>query len=103
MTLSDSSTCKAGASYQCNKNFDIKETTKICKIDVWILNDESCILEIIFYDDKNNIIKKLGSEYEQLRGRKETFLIAENERLIGCELEYDTNNLWGITFLKWEI
>jgi hypothetical protein len=36
-------------------------------------------------------------------GRKETFHIAENERLIGCELEHGANYLIGVTFIKWTI
>jgi hypothetical protein len=37
------------------------------------------------------------------KGRKETFMIAENERLIGCEFDHGTNYLLGVTFLKWTI
>ncbi len=36
-------------------------------------------------------------------GRKETFMIAENERFIGCELNHGAQFLLGVTFLKWSI
>ena len=36
-------------------------------------------------------------------GRKETFLIADNERFIGCEFDHGTNWVLGVTLLKWKI
>ena len=36
-------------------------------------------------------------------GKKETFEIGENERLIGCELDYGDTHLLGITFIKWSL
>jgi hypothetical protein len=36
-------------------------------------------------------------------GRKETFELAANERLIGFELDHGANHLLGITFVKWTI
>jgi hypothetical protein len=33
-------------------------------------------------------------------GRKETFELAANERLIGFELDHGSSNLIGITFIK---
>ena len=36
-------------------------------------------------------------------GRKETFELAANERLIGFELDYGSSNMIGITFVKWTI
>jgi hypothetical protein len=36
-------------------------------------------------------------------GRKETFMIEENERLIGCEFDHGVRYLLGVTFLKWMI
>jgi hypothetical protein len=36
-------------------------------------------------------------------GRKETFYIAANERLIGFEFDYGARFVLGVTFLKWAI
>jgi hypothetical protein len=36
-------------------------------------------------------------------GRKETFHIAANERLIGCEFDHGAHYVLGVTFLKWTI
>ena len=36
-------------------------------------------------------------------GRRETFLIADNERLIGGEFDHGSSYLMGVTFLKWTI
>ena len=34
-------------------------------------------------------------------GKKDTFIIAENEELIGCELNYSSDRFMDIKFLKW--
>jgi hypothetical protein len=36
-------------------------------------------------------------------GRRETFYIADNERLIGGEFDHGANYLLGVSFLKWMI
>jgi hypothetical protein len=40
---------------------------------------------------------KIGGE------RREAFNIADDEQLIGCELEYDSLFFRGVTWLKWKI
>ena len=36
-------------------------------------------------------------------GRKETFEMADDEQLIGCEFHYDENYFRGLTWLKWKV
>jgi len=57
--------------------------------------------QIIFYG-KDGILKKLGSD-QFATGPKQTLMIGDNERLIGCELEHGTGSLMGVTFWKWTI
>jgi hypothetical protein len=64
---------------------------------------EDFVGQIIFYD-KNDILFKMGSDDDYYsKGRKETFMIAENERLIGCELDHGAKFFLGVTFIKWTI
>ena len=98
--MSDGQTCKAGTAVNYNNSFDFPLDQKIVKVEV-ILCDTRYIGQIIFYG-KNGIIKKLGSD-SCATGAKETFLIGDNERLIGCELDHSEDNLMGVTWLKWTI
>ena len=98
--MSDGQTCRAGTKYNYENSFDFPLDQKIVKVEV-ILYGTSCIGQIIFYG-KNGIIKKLGSD-SFATGAKETFLIGDNERLIGCELDHGARYLIGVTWLKWTI
>ena len=99
LTLNDGQSCRAG-SYDYNNNFDFPTEEKIVKVEV-ILNNGNWIGQINFYG-KDGILKKLGRDIEAT-GAKESFLIGDNERLIGCELEHGKDTLLGVTFLKWTI
>jgi len=48
------------------------------------------------------MLVKLGKD-QYATGTKQTFMIGDNERLIGCELEHGTGFLMGVTFLKWTL
>ena len=63
--------------------------------------EENYIGQITFYG-KNGILFKMGGD-SYATGRRETFDIADNERLIGCEFDHGTYYLLGVTFLKWTI
>ena len=88
MTLSDGQTCRAG-NKDFENSYEIPATSKITKIEtIGFVNGsyiDSWIAQIILYD-KNGILKKLGSD-EYALGTKDTFMIADNEQLIGCELD----------------
>ena len=84
-----------------NNCFEINETKHICMIEIIFTKEEQFLGQIIFFD-KDGTLYKLGSD-GNATGRKETFQIAENERLIGCELDHGNNYVMGITFIKWTI
>ena len=99
-TLSDGQTCKAG-NYDYNGNFDFPADKKIVKVEVIKTYGAKNIGQIIFYS-KEGVLSKLGSD-EYATGTRDTFLIGDDERLIGCELEHGANYLMGVTFMKWTI
>ena len=98
--MSDGQTCRAGTAYGYNNSFDFPLDQKIVKVEV-ILNGTWRIGQIIFYG-KNGMLVKLGED-QFATGAKETFLIGDNERLIGCELDHGARFLMGVTWLKWTI
>ena len=103
MTLSDGSACKAGT---CNPNyntsFNIDPTKPIANIEMIMRQDEGILGQINFFDKNGGNLYKIGDD-SYTTGRRETFLIAENERLIGCEIDYGARFVSGITFIKWTI
>ena len=98
--MSDGQTCRAGNAWEYNNSFDFPLDQKIVKVEV-ILWDTYRIGQIIFYG-KNGMLVKLGLD-QDATGAKETFLIGDNERLIGCELDHGKGMLMGVTWLKWTI
>jgi hypothetical protein len=76
---------------------------------VIIWNDESGISQISFYSGGTTLIKVGNDDDEVMRvggGRVETFEIAGNEQLIGCELEHYTiggDIFCGVTWIKMKI
>ena len=87
--MSDGQTCRAGTE-NYNNSFDFPLDQKIVKVEV-ILRDTIGIGQIRFYG-KNGMLVKLGQDIFAT-GAKETFLIGDNERLIGCELDHSANIL----------
>ena len=63
--------------------------------------EEQFVGQIILYD-KNGIINKINTD-NYATGRRDTFEIGENERLIGCEMDHGASFLLGVTFIKWTI
>jgi hypothetical protein len=102
MTLNDGSACKAGTSYpNYNTCFNIDPTKPIAKIEM-IMRGEDILGQINFFDKNGGNLYKIGHD-SHATGRRETFLIGENERLIGCEIDYGARYVSGITFIKWTI
>ena len=103
--MNDGQTCKAGNAYNYNNSYDFPADKQIVKVEVILTNYSSYIGKIIFYS-KDGVLRQLG-DVPSATGPKETFLIGDNERLIGCELETGKYNgkdyLIGVTFLKWTI
>ena len=65
--------------------------------------NESHIGLINFFDKNGGLLYRMGTDSDSFKGRKEIFHIADNERLIGCELDYGQERVHGITFIKWKI
>ena len=99
--MSDGQTCRAGTKYDYNNSFDFPLDQKIVKVEVILTSNTRFIGQIIFYG-KNGMLVKLGQD-KYATGAKETFLIGDNERLIGCELDHSAGYLLGVTWLKWTI
>jgi hypothetical protein len=103
MTLNDGSACKAGtACPNYNTSFNIDPTKPIAKIEMIMRGEEHILGQINFFDKNGDNLYKIGADC-YATGRRETFLIGENERLIGCEIDYGARYVSGITFIKWTI
>jgi len=54
-----------------------------------------------FYSADGTELLKIGGDRDP--GREETFNLAADEELFGCEIHYDKEDLLkGITWLKWK-
>jgi hypothetical protein len=103
MTLNDGSACKAGTSCpNYNTSFNIDPTKPIAKIEMIMCKEEHILGQINLFDKNGGNLYKIGHDIDAT-GRIETFLIGENERLIGCEIDYGKSYVSGITFIKWTI
>ena len=61
--------------------------------------NENVLGQINFFDSNGVSLYKMGGD-GSATGRRETFYIAANERLIGCELDHGARYVLGITFIK---
>ena len=75
---------------------------KITRIEHIINKDEYRIMRINFYHYQERLVKVGYSDHyvNERAGRVEVFDIAEDEQLIGCEMEYCKRYYWGITWWK---
>ena len=93
-TFNDGQKCKAGTEYGSDEESHFFDPTKkITKIETFIDTDERSILQIHFYHHEERLVMA-GKEISKVMravfvGRKEVFEIAEDEQLIGCELEQE--------------
>ena len=111
-TLSDGKTCKAGTSYDFAKSHVFDKSKKITKIVIIVENSESLIDQIKFFSGEE-VLCTVGYDDDFVQhygGRVESFEIAADEQLIGCELDHGTKYdgdeddfIRGITWLKWKI
>ena len=110
-TINDCQSCKAGTSNYFNKTHIFDPNIKITKVEVIINKIEWGIHQINFFsgEEKLVVVGWNDDDVERNRGRVETFEIAANEQLIGCELDHGTlnsgvgNYFLGVTWLKWKI
>ena len=98
--MSDNSEGKVGSNAVFN-SVTLDESTIIRKIEVFFHSNENFIQKLSFYDEVGLCFLELG--LLTANGRKETFELTANERLIGFELDHGSSHLLGITFIKWTI
>ena len=62
-------------------------------------------MQINFYHHTERLVAVGKSDYlvNLYGGRRDIFDIADDEKLIGCVLEYGSSKFLGITWLKWKI
>jgi len=99
--MSDNSEGKAGTRNSLINSVTLDESKIIRKIEVVFTSNENWISKLSFYDEAGHCFLELG--LLTANGRKETFELAANERLIGFELDHGLSNLIGIIFIKWTI
>ena len=64
------------------------------------------IQQINFYHHEERLVTVGNSDdwyVMEYGGRREIFEIADNEQLIGCELDHCKDYFRGVTWLKWKI
>ena len=111
-TLTDGQSIRAGTKYNFDQSHTFDRAIKITKIETIFWKDEWEILRINFYSGTQTLAK-VGSSTDNFvkdnAGRIETFEIATDEQLIGCELDHGTNHIGegdyfkGVTWFKWKI
>ncbi len=81
------------------------QAKKITKVEVIISKDEWNLCQTNFYcgDELLVAVGEDDNDVKEWAGRRETFEIAENEKLIGCELNHSKNYVCGITWLKMKL
>ena len=101
-TLNDGQSCTIGKSLEYNRSHVFDPAKKITRIEVIISKYEADIFQINFFHHQQRLVI-VGFEdnmLDKFGGRKEVFDIADNEQLLGCELDYCTQYFRGVTWLK---
>ena len=89
--------------FESSHTFD--PSKKITKIECILGKNEQKIRQINFYHHEERLAKVglLDGDLKMRAGRREVFEIADDEQLIGCDLDYCKNRLRGVTWMKWKI
>ncbi len=89
-TLSNGESCTAGSRYKVNKSHTFDPNKKITKVECIINKSTQYIMRINFYTGQKRLVL-VGNDYDdyvkEYGGRIEIFEIADDEQLIGCELD----------------
>ena len=95
---------EAGTFYYFTDSYSLDPTMQEAKVEVTISYVEHAIIQINFYHNEERLVA-VGRNDDHIEGRRrEIFMIADDEQLIGCEYHVDKyNNIWGITWLKWKL
>ncbi len=104
-TLSNGDHCSAGSYFKVNESHTFDQNKKITKVECIIKNDEDYIIRMNFYSGQETLVKVGWDDDDDVKdfgGRVESFEIADDESLIGCELDFDEDYFCGVTWLKWK-
>ena len=82
-----------------NESYDFNQSSKLKEIEIIYQYDEKCIGLMLFHHQDGSI-KQLGPDFHKSLGRRDKFVLREDEQLIGVELDVDKDNdAVGITFI----
>ncbi len=104
-TLSNGESCTAGSFCKVDKSHTFDQNKKITKVECIMTKDEYAIIQMNFYSGQETLLKVGGYTdwyVKEHGGRVESFEIADDESLIGCELDFDESRFCGVTWLKWK-
>ena len=104
-TLSDGWSKKAGKRFDFDQSYTFDPAKKISQVEVIISKDGTNIIKINFYHHGERLVAVGCSDEDVVLfgGRVEVFEIADNEQLIGCELDFCVDYFRGLTWLKMKI
>ena len=112
LTLNDGQSCKGGNYYDVSISHTFDPNKKITRVELWINNIENWVLQTNFFFGEEKL-NTLGLTDEQVKKYDlpgkivERFDIADDERLIGCELDHgrgpNFKYLCGITWIKMKV
>jgi hypothetical protein len=103
-TLNDNQSCKAGSKVNFKSIHNFDPAKKITKVECIIDDSLHFVEQINFYSYKE-ILVRVGwtEEVGKYYGGKEVFDIAEDEQLIGCELDHCKRIFRGVTWIKMKV
>ena len=98
VVLNDGRSCKAGER-EFNESYDFDQSSKLKEIEIIYHGNDNCIGLMLFHHQDGSI-KQLGPDCYKSSGRRDKFVLREDEQLIGVELDVDKyNDAVGITFI----
>ena len=99
VVLNDGRSCKAGHGGDSNENYDFNQSSKLKEIEIIYSTYENMIGLMLFHHQDGSI-KQLGGDKYKSSGRRDKFVLREDEQLIGVELDCNKyNDAVGITFM----
>ena len=98
VVLNDGRSCKAGHR-ELNESYDFNQSSKLKEIEI-IYSSNDDVIGLMLFHHQDGSIKQLGPDYHKSSGRRDKFVLREDEQLIGVELDVDKyDNAVGITFI----
>ena len=103
-TLNDGQSCKSGPD-AFTKSHIFDATLKITSIETILSNREWEIVQINFFHRKERLVAVGNTDgwVKKIAGRRHNFEIADDEQLIGCEINQNHDDCGGIVWLKMKL